>query len=65
MPEQASMREAYGKTLLELGRVNPDIVVLDADLCASTMTKYFMTEFPLGNSHYCFLITFTKSFPAW
>jgi transketolase len=46
MPEQASMREAYGRTLLELGRENPDIVVLDADLCASTMTKYFMAEFP-------------------
>ncbi len=46
MPEQASMREAYGRTLLELGRENPDIVVLDADLCASTMTKYFMQEFP-------------------
>lgn len=46
MPEEASMREAYGKALLELGKANPDIVVLDADLCASTMTKYFMQEFP-------------------
>jgi transketolase len=46
MPEQASMREAYGRTLVELGRENPDIVVLDADLCSSTMTKYFMAEFP-------------------
>jgi transketolase len=46
MPEEASMREAYGHTLVELGRTNPDIVVLDADLCASTMTKYFMKEFP-------------------
>jgi transketolase len=46
MPQEASMREAYGRTLVELGRVNPDIVVLDADLCASTMTKYFMAEFP-------------------
>ena len=46
MPEEASMREAYGQTLVELGKTNPDIVVLDADLCASTMTKYFMQEFP-------------------
>jgi len=45
MPEE-SMREAYGKTLVELGKTNPDIVVLDADLCASTMTKYFIQEFP-------------------
>jgi transketolase len=40
------MREAYGRTLVELGREYPDIVVLDADLAASTMTKYFMAEFP-------------------
>ena len=46
MPEEASMREAYGQTLVELGKTNPDVVVLDADLCASTMTKYFMQEFP-------------------
>jgi transketolase len=44
--EEASLREAYGRTLLELGRTNPDIVVLDADLCPSTMTRYFMEAFP-------------------
>ncbi len=46
MPQEASQREAYGKALLELGRANPDIVVLDADLCKSTMTHYFAGEFP-------------------
>ncbi|MFC1904695.1 transketolase family protein [Chloroflexota bacterium] len=46
MTEAVSLREAYGKTLLELGRENPDIVVLDADLSPSTMTKYFISEFP-------------------
>jgi len=46
MPGEASLREAYGKTLVELGRANPNIVVLDADLCPSTMTQYFMKEFP-------------------
>ena len=46
MPEEVALREAYGKTLVELGRVNPDIVVLDADLCHSTMTRYFFEEFP-------------------
>lgn len=40
------MREAYGKTLVELGRQNPDIVVLDADLSKSTMTQHFAREFP-------------------
>ncbi len=40
------MREAYGQTLLELGRGNPDIVVLDADLSRSTMTQLFACEFP-------------------
>ncbi len=34
-------RDAYGKTLVELGEENPDIVVLDADLSESTRTKKF------------------------
>ena len=46
MPEAVSLREAYGKTLVELGRENPDIVVLDADLSRSTMTHFFAREFP-------------------
>lgn len=46
MPVEVSLREAYGQTLVELGRENPDIVVLDADLSKSTMTKYFASEFP-------------------
>ncbi len=46
MPEKISLREAYGKTLVELGRENPDIVVLDADLSKSTMTHFFAKEFP-------------------
>ena len=41
-----SAREAYGKTLVELGRENQDIVVLDADLARSTMTYFFGEEFP-------------------
>jgi transketolase len=43
---EQSTREAYGKTLVELGRQNPDIVVLDADLSKSTMTAFFAREFP-------------------
>ena len=46
MPQLVSVRDAYGKTLVELGKENPDIVVLDADLCRSTMTHYFASEFP-------------------
>lgn len=44
--ESISTREAYGRTLVTLGRENPDIVVLDADLAKSTMTLYFAREFP-------------------
>jgi transketolase len=39
-------RDAYGKTLVELGRENEDIVVMDADLSASTQTNMFAKEFP-------------------
>jgi len=43
---EASTRETYGKTLVELGRQKTDIVVLDADLSTSTMTSFFAREFP-------------------
>jgi len=46
MPEEISQREAYGKTLTELGGENPDIVVLEADLTWSTMTFHFARAFP-------------------
>jgi len=39
-------RQVYGETLLELGRVNRNIVVLEADLGKSTMTVLFEQEFP-------------------
>ncbi len=39
-------REAFGRTLAQLGHENPDIVVCDADLSKSTMTAYFAKEFP-------------------
>ncbi|NQT66568.1 MAG: transketolase family protein [Actinobacteria bacterium] len=41
-----AMREAFGKSLVELGRKNKDVVVLDADLASSTKTTYFAEEFP-------------------
>lgn len=44
-PLGEATRDAYGKALVELGRENPNIVVLDADLSKSTMTKYFAQEF--------------------
>ncbi len=39
-------REAFGRTLLELGRENADVVVCDADLSKSTYTNFFAKEFP-------------------
>jgi transketolase len=42
----AATREAFGRTIVELGRENPDVVVCDADLSKSTMTVYFQKEFP-------------------
>jgi len=43
---EASTRETYSRTLVELGKENKDIVVLDADLSPSTMTRFFAHEFP-------------------
>ena len=39
-------REAYGKALVELGKENKDIVVLDADLSKSTKTIDFAKSYP-------------------
>jgi transketolase len=44
--EMIATRDAYGKTLVELGRENPKVVVLDADLSCSTKTALFAKEFP-------------------
>jgi transketolase len=43
---ELTTREAYGKVLTELGGTDPRIVVLDADLSRSTMTKYFAQAHP-------------------
>lgn len=39
-------RESYGKKLVELGKINKNIVVLDADLAEATKTGLFKKEFP-------------------
>lgn len=44
--EKASLREALGKTLLELGGKVPNMLVLNADLRNSVKTIYFMHEYP-------------------
>lgn len=44
--EKKATRNAYGEALVKLGKVNSDVVVLDADLTKSTMTTFFQKEFP-------------------
>ena len=44
--KKRSTREAFGKALVELGKENEKVVVLDADLSVSTQTKLFAKEFP-------------------
>lgn len=41
-----STRQAYGEALVELGKINKDVVVLDADLTKSTKTNLFQEKFP-------------------
>jgi transketolase len=43
---RVATRDAYGEALLELGKKNEDVVVLDADTSASTRTSWFAKEFP-------------------
>ncbi|MCK9443687.1 MAG: transketolase family protein [Tissierellaceae bacterium] len=46
MTKMIATRNAYGDTLKELGEINKDIVVLDADLSGSTKTSVFAKAFP-------------------
>jgi len=46
MAEKIATRQSYGQELLALGKENSDIVVLDADLSGSTMTKDFAKAYP-------------------
>ena len=46
MTEKMATREAYGKTLVELGKRYDNLVVMDADLSGSTKTGEFKKVFP-------------------
>lgn len=46
MTKMIATRDAYGEALKELGQINEDIVVLDADLSGSTKTAVFQKAFP-------------------
>ena len=46
MAKMMATRDAYGEALKELGGINKDIVVLDADLSGSTKTSVFKEAYP-------------------
>ncbi|MEG0291458.1 MAG: transketolase family protein [Anaerovoracaceae bacterium] len=46
MTTKMATREAYGKTLVEIGKNNKDLVVMDADLSGSTKTGDFAKVYP-------------------
>lgn len=46
MAALANMRQAYGEALVELGRSNPDVVVLSADVSNSDYSFMFAQAFP-------------------
>ena len=46
MADKIATREAYGNALAELGEINQDVVVLDADLAEATKTCIFKKKFP-------------------
>ena len=44
--KKIATRESYGNALVEIGKENPNVVVLDADLAAATKTGTFKKAFP-------------------
>ncbi len=43
---RTATRDAYGKALVELGGIDPNVLVLDADLAAATKTGMFKKAYP-------------------
>lgn len=46
MTKRKALRVAWGEALVELARVNPNLVVLDGDLASSTRADIFVDAFP-------------------
>ncbi|MCL2838187.1 MAG: transketolase family protein [Oscillospiraceae bacterium] len=46
MKKPIATRESYGNALTELGAVNENVLVLDADLSKSTKTEVFLKKYP-------------------
>jgi transketolase len=44
--EKRATRDGFGEALVELGRTNPNVVVLTADLAESTRVEEFAKQFP-------------------
>ena len=44
--KKIATRQSYGEALVELGKENENVVVLDADLSTATKTKMFKDNFP-------------------
>ena len=44
--QKSPIREALGKTLVELGDKYPNMVIVNADLRNSVKTIYFMAKYP-------------------
>lgn len=46
LSNKIATRQSYGEALLELGKINKNVVVLDSDLAGATKTNIFAKEFP-------------------
>lgn len=46
MDKKIATRKSYGEALVQLGKENPNVVVLDADLAGATKTDMFAKQFP-------------------
>ena len=44
--KKIATRESYGNALVEVGKENPNVIVLDADLANATKTNVFQKAFP-------------------
>ena len=45
---EIATRQSYGEALIELLKIRPDLVVLDADLAEATKTSIFKKHIPIA-----------------
>ena len=70
LDKKKATRESFGEALVEIGKENENVVVLDADLAGATKSGIFAKEFPnrffdMGIAEQDMVATAARTFNMW